>query len=213
MGVATKQRPLRSILFALLSFVLLLAAIGVIANEMRHMGFEALRSSLAHIPSERWLASTLLTPLAYGLLTGYDLLAFHSIRRRLPLRRIVFTAFLGYAYSNSISMAPSIAVRYRLYSLWGVARPDREHTIQSEITYLGFLSVLVLAQIAQIPSHVPGGVGVFENVMLLLLKPYAPSASILAALLVYRFVFMLIPLAAASGLLAVFEFRERRRAA
>ena len=46
-------------------------------------------------------------------------------------------------------------------------------------------------------SHVPGGVGVFEGLMVLLLKPYLTSGELLPALVVYRAVYYLLPLAVA----------------
>ena len=42
------------------------------------------------------------------------------------------------------------------------------------------------AQFAGILSHVPGGLGVFEAIVVLLLKPYMPAASIVGSLLAYR---------------------------
>ena len=46
-------------------------------------------------------------------------------------------------------------------------------------------------------SHVPGGVGVFEGLMVLLLRPYLTSGQLLPALVVYRAVYYLLPLAVA----------------
>ena len=43
-------------------------------------------------------------------------------------------------------------------------------------------------------SHVPGGVGVFEGLMVLLLEPYLSSAELLPPLVVYRAVYYLLPL-------------------
>ena len=42
-------------------------------------------------------------------------------------------------------------------------------------------------------SHVPGGVGVFEGLLIVLLKPYLSSGELLPALLVYRAVYYLLP--------------------
>jgi hypothetical protein len=47
-------------------------------------------------------------------------------------------------------------------------------------------------------SHVPGGIGVFEGLIVLLLKPYAGSATLLPPLIVYRGVYYLLPLAVRS---------------
>ena len=59
-------------------------------------------------------------------------------------------------------------------------------------------------------SHVPGGVGVFEGLMVLLLKPYLTSGQLLPALVVYRAVYYLLPLAVALVGLVADEVRQRR---
>jgi phosphatidylglycerol lysyltransferase len=56
-----------------------------------------------------------------------------------------------------------------------------------------FLGTYALAVIAGIVSHVPGGVGVFEAVMLLTL-PGVPADALLGSLLAYRGVYYLVPL-------------------
>jgi len=64
---------------------------------------------------------------------------------------------------------------------------------QAHIGFVPFLGTYALAVIAGIVSHVPGGVGVFEAVMLLTLPGVAPDA-LLGSLLAYRGVYYLVPL-------------------
>ena len=59
-------------------------------------------------------------------------------------------------------------------------------------------------------AHVPGGVGVFEGLMVLLLKPFLPSAQLVPALIVYRVLYYAIPLAIAVSALLVDEAWLRR---
>src|SRR4029450_1068132 len=59
-------------------------------------------------------------------------------------------------------------------------------------------------------SHVPGGLGVFESLMLLLLAPYLSSAQLLPALVVYRAVYYLLPLVIALVTLLIDEAWQRR---
>ena len=59
-------------------------------------------------------------------------------------------------------------------------------------------------------SHVPGGVGVFEGLMVLLLKPYLTSGRVLPALVVVSRVYYLLPLAVALVVLVADEVRQRR---
>ena len=77
------------------------------------------------------------------------------------------------------------------------------------ISYPLFLSVYVLAIVAGIISHVPGGIGVFETVLLLAL-PDAPRDGLLAAVLMYRLIYYLLPLGLAVALAAIHELRAAR---
>ncbi|WP_081689073.1 bifunctional lysylphosphatidylglycerol flippase/synthetase MprF [Inquilinus limosus] len=70
------------------------------------------------------------------------------------------------------------------------------------VPFGAFFVVFVVATVAGIISHVPGGVGVFESVMLLGLGPVLPPQAIAAALVVYRAVYFLIPVMLAVGILA-----------
>ena len=63
----------------------------------------------------------------------------------------------------------------------------------AHVHYITFLGVYAAAVIAGIVSHVPGGVGVFEAVILLTL-PGAPTDALLGSLLAYRAVYYLVPL-------------------
>ncbi|HEY1874993.1 MAG TPA: bifunctional lysylphosphatidylglycerol flippase/synthetase MprF [Steroidobacteraceae bacterium] len=63
----------------------------------------------------------------------------------------------------------------------------------AHVPYITFLGVYAAAVIAGIISHVPGGVGVFEAVILLTL-PGVPTDALLGSLLAYRAVYYLVPL-------------------
>lgn len=80
----------------------------------------------------------------------------------------------------------------------------------SDLSYPGFLGLFLLAQFLGLLSQSPGGLGVFDTVMVLLLAPALPAAEVLGALLVYRAVYYLLPLTLAALLLAIFEIYERR---
>ncbi len=71
----------------------------------------------------------------------------------------------------------------------------------------GFFLGYALAIVAVLFTHVPGGVGVFEAVMIAALPGIDPPR-ILAALILYRLVYYVLPLMVAGALLA---FHERRR--
>ena len=81
-----------------------------------------------------------------------------------------------------------------------------------EVPFLGFLVVYTLATVAGMVSHVPGGIGVFEGILLLTFHSLIPTESLAAALLVYRAIYNLLPLAIATVLLMGRETWERTRA-
>ena len=80
----------------------------------------------------------------------------------------------------------------------------------SGVSYLGFLGIFLLAQILGIVSQVPGGLGVFETVMLVMLAPYIPAAAVIGSLLAFRIVYYVVPLTAAALVLGAHELVLRR---
>ncbi|HEX3533957.1 MAG TPA: bifunctional lysylphosphatidylglycerol flippase/synthetase MprF [Gemmatimonadaceae bacterium] len=78
------------------------------------------------------------------------------------------------------------------------------------LSFLPVLGVFLIAQFAGILSHVPGGLGVFEAIVVLLLGSRVPAASIVGALVAYRFVYYLLPLVLALSFLIAFEVQRQR---
>jgi phosphatidylglycerol lysyltransferase len=70
----------------------------------------------------------------------------------------------------------------------------------------------VVAQVVALASHVPGGLGVFEAVMLVLLRPFLPAPVVVAALVAYRAIYYLVPLGVATIVFAAFEATTRQDA-
>ncbi len=78
------------------------------------------------------------------------------------------------------------------------------------VPFVSFLGAFLVAALLGMASHVPGGVGVFEGLMVLLLRPYLPSAELLPALIVFRAVYYLLPFAVGLVGLMVDEMWQRR---
>lgn len=76
--------------------------------------------------------------------------------------------------------------------------------------YPAFLIGYTFAIIAVLVSHVPGGIGVFETVMLAAL-PSTARPELVAALLAYRLIYYLLPLTMAIALVGIVEGRRWRR--
>jgi phosphatidylglycerol lysyltransferase len=77
-------------------------------------------------------------------------------------------------------------------------------------SFLTVLGAFLAAQLLGLASHVPGGVGVFEGLMVILLKPFLASGQLLPALVVYRAIYYLLPLSVAIIGLVADEIYQRR---
>jgi phosphatidylglycerol lysyltransferase len=75
-----------------------------------------------------------------------------------------------------------------------------------------FLAIFLAAQLLALLSHVPGGVGVFDGAMLVMLGGTVAPEVLVSTLVVYRLVYYILPLAAALAILLGDELRLRREA-
>jgi phosphatidylglycerol lysyltransferase len=137
-----------------------------------------------------------------GIITAYLILSSFS-RRPLKIRgwvlpHLPLNLSLAQIAVTSCDWALAAAVLYVLLP----AHPA--------LNYFIFFGSYLLAQIAGIISNVPGGLGVFETVLLLLISPPIASDQLLGALLVYRVVYYFLPLLMGAGLLGIYELRCRR---
>lgn len=98
---------------------------------------------------------------------------------------------------GGVEMLAAISALYVLLPA-GVAPP-----------FVDFLPIYVGAVLAGIVSHSPGGIGVFETIMLASFSPDA-RPELLAAMICYRLIYSLLPFGLASVALAGFEWRRRR---
>jgi phosphatidylglycerol lysyltransferase len=112
---------------------------------------------------------------------------------RLPAPQLIASQFV----LSALDWALAAAV---LFVLLPAARPD----------FTFFLGAFLASQLIALVSHVPGGIGVFESLMILFLKPWLTADEFLPALAVYRLVYYLLPLVAALAVLLVDEFYQRR---
>ncbi len=269
--------------------------------------------ALKDMHGPRIIAAGALTILSYVVLTGYDVLALRYLGRRLAYGRTALASFIGYVFNMNLglSVLGSTAVRYRLYSTWGLgaveigkivafcalttglglcgasgavflfgdtpgqadawmtpwhlrglgillllavagyvvacARVRRPLQLRSwqlalpnwrigllqvilapgdllaaggvlflllpanDVSYPAFLSVYLFAVVAGLISHVPGGLGVFETVILLGLPTQAPDSAVLASLVAFRGIYYLFPFATGILLLAAHEVLQHRR--
>lgn len=89
------------------------------------------------------------------------------------------------------------------FALWALLPAD------VSLSFPAFIVVFVFAIALGVISHVPGGLGVFEGIILMAIQTASHSA-LLASLLLFRFVYYVFPMGLAAAALAAMELRERR---
>ena len=80
---------------------------------------------------------------------------------------------------------------------------------QAHVGFAAFAAMFIIAIAAGILSNVPGGVGVFESVLLLLFRT-VPADQLLGSLLAYRIIYYLVPFGVALCLLGAHELWMHR---
>lgn len=93
---------------------------------------------------------------------------------------------------------------------WGLMAGIIWVLLQQKIPYTDVLTVLLVGAIAGVVLHVPAGLGVFEAVFIALLSHRISEGQLLAALLGYRALYYIGPLAIAGAMYLVMELRARR---
>lgn len=119
-----------------------------------------------------------------------ELMLFNRWHLRLPGARLALTQLLVSAADIVVSAA----------ALWFLLPTADE----SFITFVAFYSIAIALGVI---SHVPGGLGVFEAVILLAYGGRAPLEEVAGALVLYRAIYFLGPLFLAMALLAFYELR------
>lgn len=79
-----------------------------------------------------------------------------------------------------------------------------------DVSFHVVLGAFIVAQMSGLISHVPGGLGVFETVVLFFLSDHIPKPTILGTLLVYRAIYYLLPFAVSVVMIGIYEVRQRR---
>ena len=169
------------------------------------LGLGGLSLALSPLAAARELpAHDLLRPLGWLLMLAPPAYLAATMLRTRPLRVLKFelplpapAIALGQVLLSAVEWALAGAVLYALLPPGGPS-------------FLQFIGAFLIATLLGMASHVPGGVGVFEGLMVLLLGPYLASGQLLPVLVVYRAVYYLLPLAVALIGLVADEVRQRR---
>jgi len=108
-------------LFGVLLFT---AALWFLHDELKGYRYHAVLNQLKTLPTYRLLLAILFTSLGYLALIGYDFLALCYVNHPLRYGKIAMAGFIGYAFSNNVGISMLAAIRYRLYSSWGLSPVD-----------------------------------------------------------------------------------------
>jgi phosphatidylglycerol lysyltransferase len=73
--------------------------------------------------------------------------------------------------------------------------------------FISFEAIFAVATALGVLSHVPGGLGVVEAVVIFGVGKSIPASEVMAALIAYRLIYFFLPLLLSAGLLAAFELR------
>ncbi len=83
--------------------------------------------------------------------------------------------------------------------------------VDAPIGYFGLLGIFILAQVVGLISHVPGGLGVFEAMVMYTLTPQLPASQVLGCLVTFRIIYYLVPLGAAIITLGTYELVKTQK--
>ncbi|KFL88290.1 hypothetical protein AmDm5_2292 [Acetobacter malorum] len=106
----------------LIGLLLMVAAIGVVQHELRHLRLADIKQAMMAIPGRQLGLGVACTFFSYFILSFYDRLAVIQVGyRQISFRRTAFAAFCSYVLSHNLgfSAVSGAAVRYRLYRNWG----------------------------------------------------------------------------------------------
>lgn len=295
----------------ILGVALFAFALWLLHRELRNYHYADLVRVLRNLPRARLWWAVGLTVVSYAVLTLYDGLGVHYVRRRLSYGRIAMASLVGYGVSMALGfpLLTGAPLRYRMYSRWGLSAGEIARIIAfysttfwlgslavggvallvdppplppqlaidpawvrpigglllgllgaylvlaglgtrmsirgfrlempslpiavaqvlssaldwiaaaavlyvllpaGSISFGAFFTIFVVGQSAGHTSHVPGGVGIFESIVLVFLTQSIAAPDVLAALFAWRAIYYLLPLLAAVVTLAGHELRRLR---
>jgi phosphatidylglycerol lysyltransferase len=154
---------LRFFLPRLLGVVLFGLAIWFIHHELARWPLSDLLEAAEGLPARAIMLALLATALGYATLTMFDALALRYLGKDLHFHRTALASFIGYAFAHGLGFAilSGGAVRYRLYSAWGLSALEIGAIVafNSMTTFLGLASLIGLACLGA-----PGAIGALLGV-------------------------------------------------
>src|SRR6266567_3792380 len=181
----------------ILSLVIIAAAATVLYRMLRGIQFAEVMVALKATEISDVLLAGLFVALGYFTLTFYDLFALRAIgANHVPYRVAATAGFTSYSIGHNVgaSVFTGGAVRYRVYSAWGLTAID-----VAKICFIAGLTFLL-----GFASSSPGGLGVFDAAMLVALIEF-DKEHLVAGLLLFRLLYYVIPFALSLVILGIRE--------
>lgn len=175
----------------------------LVTNWLGYMALAGLAFTFAplSLPADWELGRQGLRAVGIGLLTAAALyvgMAFRARRRVWQIRKTRL----------HLPSGPVASVQLLLSCInWSLNATIIWLMLQQQVAYPAVLSITLLAAVAGIITHVPGNLGVMEGVFVALLGHQVPQAELLGALLAYRALYYLAPLAIAALLWLAIDSR------
>ena len=176
-----------------------------------------------------WLGYSIVGGIAFLLdplvLPGQISIPFGSLHFLGILLLMPGVLYIGYSLARHNSMKVN-GIKVRFYSSsivlpqaliassdWIVASSVLFVLIRSvsDISFFYFLGIFLLAQLSGVMSQVPGGLGVFETVVVLLMPPSIDRHALMGSLLAYRGIYYLVPFFVAIACLGAREAGLNRK--
>jgi phosphatidylglycerol lysyltransferase len=167
-------------------------------------------SNLPAAASALHLPPALLASIALAVLALAAVLVYGLYRRRLPEQSQAHCLLVGIGRRTLRLPGARLTLLQLLITALDVAAAATVlYLLLPEAPpFAAFLLVYLLALAAGVLSHVPGGVGVFEAILLAAFADQLGAAPLAAALLLYRLIYVVLPLLLACVVLLVNEARR-----
>ncbi|MDR2306158.1 MAG: bifunctional lysylphosphatidylglycerol flippase/synthetase MprF [Paucimonas sp.] len=167
-------------------------------------------SDLSDAANALHLPATLLGGIAVAVLVATAALVIGLYRRRLPEQPLADNLLVQFGRRTLRLPSGRLAALQLLITALDVAAAATVlYLLLPEAPPFGaFVLIYLLALAAGVLSHVPGGVGVFEAILLAAFANQLGAAPLAAALLLYRLIYVVLPLLVACVLLLANEARR-----
>jgi len=138
-----------------LSVAVFVLALWALHHQFADLRLRDVLKQLEAMPAASLLAAIGLTLLSYFVLTGYDAMSLHYIRRPMEYRRSALASFLGYAVSQNVGLTliSGAPIRFRLYSAWGLSAME----IASVVAFNGLTFWLGILTVTGVAFTIGGG--------------------------------------------------------